>query len=197
MECDYFRSEGIWWGCVGEWGRLSLSHWIPRVVMMPTSLVVSVTETRELSWCQLHWWYRRLSLWLPPVPSVTKKLASRRLSVFSGAEWYTVYNVYVCVIAKETFTKTCLTLHNEWQTGGKLILSAVDCWPSVIAELTRTQVNIYQLFTKCEWWCHQMENVLRYWSIVRGIHRSPMNLPLKGQWHGSLMFSSKCTWTNG
>ena len=29
----------------------------------------------------------------------------------------------------------------------------------------------------------------RYWPFVRGIHRSPMTSPHKGQWRGALMFS--------
>ena len=29
----------------------------------------------------------------------------------------------------------------------------------------------------------------RYWPIVRGIHRPPVNSPHKGQWRGALMFS--------
>ena len=37
----------------------------------------------------------------------------------------------------------------------------------------------------------------RYWPFVRGIHRSPVNSPHKGQWHGTLMFSLICTWMNG
>ena len=37
----------------------------------------------------------------------------------------------------------------------------------------------------------------RYWSFVRGIHRSPMNSPHKGQWRGALMFSLISPWTNG
>ena len=32
----------------------------------------------------------------------------------------------------------------------------------------------------------------RYWPFVRGIHRSPVNSPHKGQWRGSLMFSLIC-----
>ena len=38
---------------------------------------------------------------------------------------------------------------------------------------------------------------LHYWPFVRGIHRSPVDSPHKGQWHGALMFSLICTWTNG
>ena len=29
----------------------------------------------------------------------------------------------------------------------------------------------------------------RYWPFVRGVHRSPVNSPHKGQWRGALMFS--------
>ena len=31
-----------------------------------------------------------------------------------------------------------------------------------------------------------------YWRFVRGIHRSPVNSPHKGQWHGALMFALIC-----
>ena len=37
----------------------------------------------------------------------------------------------------------------------------------------------------------------RYWSFVRGIHRSPVNSPHKGQWCGALMFSLFGVWING
>ena len=36
----------------------------------------------------------------------------------------------------------------------------------------------------------------RYWSFVRGIHRSPVNSPDKGQWRGALVFSLICVWIN-
>ena len=29
----------------------------------------------------------------------------------------------------------------------------------------------------------------RYWSVVQGIHRSPVNSPHKGEWRGALIFS--------
>ena len=37
----------------------------------------------------------------------------------------------------------------------------------------------------------------RYWSFVRGIHRSPVVSPHKGQSRGALMFSLICAWING
>ena len=52
-------------------------------------------------------------------------------------------------------------------------------------------------------WCRQHDDVIkwkhfpRYWPFVRGIHRSPVISPHKGQWRGALMFSLICVWTNG
>ena len=37
----------------------------------------------------------------------------------------------------------------------------------------------------------------RYWPFVRGIHRSPVNSPHKGQWRRALMFSFICARING
>ena len=42
----------------------------------------------------------------------------------------------------------------------------------------------------------QWRHFPRYWPFVRGIHQSPENSPHKCQWHGALMFSLICTWTN-
>ena len=46
------------------------------------------------------------------------------------------------------------------------------------------------------WWRHQAENFSTLLAFVRGIHRSPVNSPHKGQWRGTLMFLI-CSWTNG
>ena len=44
------------------------------------------------------------------------------------------------------------------------------------------------------WWRHQMETFSALLAIWRGIHRSPVNSPHKGQWRGALMFSLICVW---
>ena len=36
-----------------------------------------------------------------------------------------------------------------------------------------------------------------YWPFVRGIHRSMVNSPHKGQWRRALMFSLICSWIHG
>ena len=37
----------------------------------------------------------------------------------------------------------------------------------------------------------------RHWPFVRGIHRSPVNSPHKGQCRWAFMFSLTCAWING
>ena len=43
----------------------------------------------------------------------------------------------------------------------------------------------------------QWKHFPRYWPFVRGIHRSPVNSPHKGQRRGALMFSLICSWIKG
>ena len=50
-------------------------------------------------------------------------------------------------------------------------------------------------------WCHddviKWKHFPRCWPFVRGIHRSPVNSPHKGQRRWALMFSLICAWING
>ena len=43
----------------------------------------------------------------------------------------------------------------------------------------------------------KLKHFPRYWPFVRGIHRSPVNSPHKGQWRGALMDSLSSVWING
>ena len=52
------------------------------------------------------------------------------------------------------------------------------------------------------WFVISHDNVIKwnhfplYWPLVRGIHRSPVNSPHKGQWRAALMLSLICVWIN-
>ena len=65
--------------------------------------------------------------------------------------------------------------------------------PFTINSLRPRDVHMHQ-------WTHddviEWKNFPRYWPFVRGIHRSSVNSPLKGQWHGALMFSLICALIN-
>ena len=56
--------------------------------------------------------------------------------------------------------------------------------------------------TESDEWLTQHGDVIewkhfpRYCPFVRGIHRSPVNSPHKGQWRGALVFSLICAWIN-
>ena len=61
-------------------------------------------------------------------------------------------------------------------------------------------INQYSQLQPCN---HPPDDVIklthfpRYWPFVRGIHRSPVNSPHKGQWRGALIFSVICARING
>ena len=64
--------------------------------------------------------------------------------------------------------------------------------------MTQNKLSVIDVFK----WLHGHDDVInwkyfpRYWPFVRGIHRSPVNSPHKGQWRGALMISLICVWIN-
>ena len=64
------------------------------------------------------------------------------------------------------------------------------------------QMHPFYLFARPPKLIRQHDDVIkwkhfpRYWPFVRGIHRSPVNSPHKGQWRGALMFYLICVWIN-
>ena len=56
-------------------------------------------------------------------------------------------------------------------------------------------MSMFKGMFHCTWWCHQMETFSAL-PFARGILRSPVNSPQKGQWRGALMFSLICARTN-
>ena len=52
------------------------------------------------------------------------------------------------------------------------------------------------VFHATSWWLIKWKHFPRYWPFVRGIHRSPVSFPHKGQWRGAVMFSLICAWIN-
>ena len=73
------------------------------------------------------------------------------------------------------------------------------CYTAILSEFIVRFVTY--LITICGWlFSHddviKWKHFPRYWPFVRGIHRSPVNSPHKGQWRGALMFSLICVWIN-
>ena len=83
---------------------------------------------------------------------------------------------------------------------GYIIMIVVDSWMiwfhfDCIMQLTKSYhiaVNVCNHDDVIKW-----KHFPRYWPFVRGIHRSPVNSPHKGQWRGALMFSLIYAWIRG
>ena len=91
---------------------------------------------------------------------------------------------------------------------GILILVLVKaCNGTVYNHMTTVFKDQYAIclvpFAVVNWYNNHHDDVIkwkhfpRYWPIVRGIHRSPVNSPHKGHWRCDLMFSSICAGING
>ena len=70
-------------------------------------------------------------------------------------------------------------------------------WPSWGPILKQTGTTKVTLFFINHDDVFKSKHFSRDWPFVRGIHRSPVNSPHKGQWCGALMFSLICAWING
>ena len=79
---------------------------------------------------------------------------------------------------------------------------APNCWPVVRESIGNSWISqkesvIQKAFSSQHDDVIKWKHFPRYWPFVRGIHRSPVNSPYKGQWRGALMFSLICVWING
>ena len=103
----------------------------------------------------------------------------------------------------------CLDLFSHIRYGCSAGFDVVVSLPSasgVIHEIYGLNQHVHQTRITREpyvtfLWCHddviKWRHFPRYWPFVRGIHRSSVNSPHKGQWRRALMFSLTCVWING
>ena len=101
--------------------------------------------------------------------------------------------------------KRCQTEHYEKVSYGPHIV-VIKC-PSILSVslsvilLTWGNHTFAQMSLKQPWSIYddviKWKHFPRNWTFVRGIHRSPVNSPHKGQWRGALMFTLICAPING
>ena len=120
---------------------------------------------------------------------------------------------------KATQISSWLFVQTLVQTNKNRNIKTPQYWPFEICEFTEQRANNAESVSML--WClHGFSNRVmchlqqpinymihddvikwkhspRYWPFVRGIHRSPVNSPHKGQWRGALMFSLTSAWING
>ena len=75
---------------------------------------------------------------------------------------------------------------------GAKVLNTVGCNYLSLPEIPASGAKVLIHDDVIKW-----KHFPRNWPFVRGIHRSPVNSPHKGQWRGALMFSLICVWING
>ena len=113
---------------------------------------------------------------------------SRTFSPYTGKKYHKNNGSMVFIVV------VCLEIVSSWyrrrQNGGKR--ENFVKWRNKVT-LTNQGHHTLQFHDDVIKWKH----FPRYWPFVRGIHRSPVNSPHKGQWRGALMFSLICVWIIG
>ena len=79
----------------------------------------------------------------------------------------------------------------QWNKPVFGIMGLHTCW--CMCQIHMPRVNKYFVMTSSN------GNIFPryYWPFKRGIHKSPVNSPHKGQGRGALMFTLICAWING
>ena len=124
----------------------------------------------------------------------------------------------VAILSRPQCVNSCRYLHSGGMLKFSSITSLVNhvcireinrqwCCPCVTSKLYHNQCVVSTITTpqnkswKKKHFNHddviKWKHFPRYWPFVRGIHRSPVNSPHKGQWRGALMFTLICVWING
>ena len=176
--------------CVGNSpGPVNSPHKRPVTRKMLPFDDVIMSVAAPLPGLAISWWQSQATRQLHPeyrVPAYTKPLPEPIWFVTNGIMWHSCQ--------------------------GSLCLNTKDVNPRVVFEIyifkitatspRRQWVKNCHALGKCvENWFHddviKWKHFPRYWPFVRGIHRSPVNSPHKGQWRGVLIFSLICAWING
>ena len=93
----------------------------------------------------------------------------------------------------------CAVVYTLWKTFWNMVLHEIighgmDLMPCKQPRLSGS--FIADAVPWNSWWRHQMETFFAWLAFMRGIHRSPVNSPHKGQWRGALMFPLICSLNN-
>ena len=112
--------------------------------------------------------HQSIIVWSQPTPSVKQPAYLHR-----GKVWWINHNY--------TLLHTDLSRLLTWEIAISILVPSSHC----MHMMTSSNGNI--TVPLCD-----------YWPFVRGIHRSPVNSPHRGQWRGALMFFLLiCAWING
>ena len=111
-------------------------------------------------------------------------------------------SLYILAFVQQNNTKFTMTqlyimpilfrqYYARWRFGDIRSPKAVKCRFQHHKSATRNMPP-----NRMAWWRHQMETFSALLPFVRGIHRSPVNSPHKGQWRRALVFCLICARIN-
>ena len=107
--------------------------------------------------------------------------------------------VLSCLIIYKTTTRymrmyyRCAPILLFWQYFSELAMECYRCLNIISRLCYRGGLDVTSNHDDVIKWKH----FPRYWTFVRGIHRSPVNSSHKGQWREALIFTLICVWING
>ena len=99
--------------------------------------------------------------------------------------FYGIYAVFMCDIHARLWNNCIRCMPNIF-----IFMQETECYVRFIhwaGDTCSDKIATYSHDDVIKW-----KHFPRYWPFVRGIHRSPVNSPHKGQWRGALMFSLMC-----
>ena len=103
--------------------------------------------------------------------------------------------VFLCCYSLKTYLQTSLKVSHWWLTAFVVFVDLITCQcpERKIGLEIPVDDRAYEIHDDVIKWKH----FPRHWPFVRGIRRSPVNSPHKGQWRGAWMFSLIYACTNG
>ena len=93
------------------------------------------------------------------------------------------------------------SINQSWYDVNGGLVKSIRVWVIISHNFTWIKSLIHAIGEATKGYEHddviKWKHFPRYWPFVRGIHRSPVNSPHKGQWRGALMFTLICARING
>ena len=154
--------------------NLQYIHWKPRVVIMPSTLSFLTTPD--------------VAFMTPSSATSNEKLVSWRLWVFSGPKNIHTILLFCCSRVVNSYRRFTWRVYPYIFQGFCSTLEPSHDCPSASEVIMKYMGTMDHFHVDVIKWNH----FPRYWSFARGIHRSPVNSPHKGQWRGALRFSLIC-----
>ena len=188
---------------VNEMYRNIQWFWVSPWYMQDGSRILSFIQHNILTYWHFMWFYRRFDITISS--SCQSKLMLCGMSLFfivsfnSTKLYVYVIHTYTSILCfVKSIKKTIIVSKRHIHALHNVRVQRMQCLQMYLNDHIKT---VLMSCTMKKSWCHddviKWKHFPRNWPFVRGIHRSPVNSPHKGQWRGALMFLWSTPWING